>query len=226
MPRFEAANLTFDSAVDLDARKELLDARASYAVESLLVDGTRVADARVGLAFRSIDVAAMEGYFAAMEELQRPANAGIDQALGALRPLLERALEASPSFALDPVRFSLDDEPFVGRLEIATDPSPARSVDPQSPAALLDLFTTTAEVEISKKLAQRLALLAALRYVGEAGLPPDQLRNLAEAQSGIFLLTLVSQGILTDTGGGYHANLGLADGALTVNGNVLPFGLP
>jgi uncharacterized protein YdgA (DUF945 family) len=223
MPRFEAANVSFDSAVSLDAREDLLDARATYAIASLLVDGTRVADAHVGLAFRRIDVAALERYFAALEELKQPANG---RALDALLPVLERALKASPSFALDPVRFRLDDEPFAGNLEVvAVNPAPPRGLA-QNPAALLDVFTTTADVELSKKLAQRLALLAALRYVGEAGLPPDQLRNMAEAQSGIFLLTLVAQGILTDTGDGYRAVLRLADGALTVNGSVLPFGLP
>jgi hypothetical protein len=168
----------------------------------------------------------MEGYFAALQELPQPANAGLDRALDTLLPTLLRALDASPSFALDPVRFRLDDEPFVGRLEIVTNPSPVGGVDLRSPASLLELFTTTADIELSKKLAQGLALLAALRYVGEAGLPPDQLRNFAEAQSGIFLLTLVSQGILTDTGDGYRAELRLADGALTVNGSVLPLGLP
>jgi uncharacterized protein YdgA (DUF945 family) len=222
-PRFEAANVSFDSAVDLDPREELLDARATYAVDSLLVDGTRVADARAGLALRRIDVAAMERYFAAMAELRQPAGGG-GRALDTLRPVLERALEANPSFALDPVRFRLDDEPFVGHLEIVTNSSPSRAIDLQDPAALLDLFTTTADVELSKKLAQELALRAALRYVGEAGLPPAQLRNLAEAQSGIFLLTLVAQGVLADTGEAYRAELRLADGALTVNGSVLPFG--
>jgi uncharacterized protein YdgA (DUF945 family) len=223
MPRLEAANLSFDTAVDLDDK--LLDARATYTIESLLVDGTRIADARVGLAFRRIDVAALESYFAAMEKRQLPADGGL-RALDTVLPLVERALAASPSFALDPVRFRLDDEPFVGRLEVVTTGAPARGVDLRSPATLLDLLTTTADVELSKKLAQQLALLAALRYVGEAGLPPDQLRNLAEAQSGIFLLTLVAQGILTDVGDGYRAELRLADGALTVNGQVLPFGLP
>jgi uncharacterized protein YdgA (DUF945 family) len=225
-PRLEAANLSFDGMVDLDARGEQLDAHATYSVQSLNVDGAQLTDARLGLAFRHVDVAAMEGYFAAMQELEQPANAGLAQVLSALRPLLERALAANPSFAADPVRFRLDDEPFVGRLEIVTDPSAARGVDLQSAAALLDLITATAELELSKKLAQRLALLAALRYVGEAQLPPDQLRNMAEAQSGLFLLTLVAQGILADTGDGYRADLELGDGALTVNGSVLPFGLP
>jgi hypothetical protein len=225
-PRFEATNLSLESVASLDPGEKLLDARASYAVDSLLVDGTRVADARVGLALRHVDVAALEQYFAATEQLQGRGGSAADRPRDTLRPALERALEARPSLALDPVRFRLDDEPFVAHLEIVTNASPSRAIDLQNPAAALDLVTTTVEIELSKRLAQQLTLLAALRYVGEAGLPPDQLRNLAEAQSGIFLLTLVTQGILADTGDGYRAELRLADGGLTVNGKVLPFDLP
>ena len=55
--------------------------------------------------------------------------------------------------------------------------------------------------------------------------PPDQLKYLAEAQSGLLLVTLVSQGMLVEDGDAYRTAIRYADGGLTVNGNPLPFGL-
>jgi len=64
-----------------------------------------------------------------------------------------------------------------------------------------------------------------MRYVDDT-MPPEQRRLLADAQAGLMLVTLTSQGILIDAGDTYRAELRLADGALTLNGGPLPFDLP
>jgi uncharacterized protein YdgA (DUF945 family) len=49
---------------------------------------------------------------------------------------------------------------------------------------------------------------------------------MAEAQSGLMLAMLVGQGVLVEDGDGYRTSLDYTDGALTLNGSPLPFGLP
>jgi uncharacterized protein YdgA (DUF945 family) len=90
--------------------------------------------------------------------------------------------------------------------------------------ALLD---SRAELDVSKVLAQRLATLAMrMQMAGDPSIPPQQAEYMAEAQAGLILVTLVAQGVLTDTGDAYRAELRFADGALALNGRPLPFGLP
>jgi uncharacterized protein YdgA (DUF945 family) len=48
---------------------------------------------------------------------------------------------------------------------------------------------------------------------------------MAEAQSGLILAMLVGQGVLVEDGDSYRSALKLTNGALTLNGNPLPFGL-
>jgi len=81
-------------------------------------------------------------------------------------------------------------------------------------------------VDVSKKLARQIAALATeLRYGNDSVASPQE-QMLAEAQAGLILVTLVSQGILVDAGETYRAELRLMDGMLTLNGEALPFGLP
>ena len=48
---------------------------------------------------------------------------------------------------------------------------------------------------------------------------------MAEAQSGLMLTMMVGQGVLVEDGDGYRTELQFRDGAMTLNGNPLPFGL-
>ena len=130
---------------------------------------------------------------------------------------------------LDPLRFRFDGEPFTARLEIAANPAalPATgSVDPDNWLALLPALRSTASVDVSKKLARDIAVLVAEMRFADDGMPPDQRRLLADMQAGLMLVTLISQGMLVDAGDTYHAELSLADGAVTLNGGPLPFDLP
>ena len=102
---------------------------------------------------------------------------------------------------------------------------PARlSLD--NPLMMLGLVNTKADVRLSKTLAGQLATLGArMQLGGDPTIPPDQLDYMAEAQSGLMLTMLVGQGVLIEDGDGYRASLDYTDGALTLNGNPLPFGL-
>jgi uncharacterized protein YdgA (DUF945 family) len=224
---FEYSGMSVRNDVSLDSATNRLELRLSVGADSILVPGSRVANAKLGLTVRDVDAAALHAYLQASEDTKADGDpttqADVDAATRAL-------LASGPTLALDPLEFRLDDESFSGHAQIAANPSavpPPGPVDWEDPALLLGLFTSTAELNASKKLAQRLAALATeAQLAGDPTLPRDQVRAIAEAQSGIVLLGLTAQGILRDTGDGYRTELRLADGALTVNGAVLPLAVP
>jgi uncharacterized protein YdgA (DUF945 family) len=223
-PVLDAANVKIASKVGLDPHTTLLDLHATYDSESVLLYGTRVADASVGIALDKIDVAAFDTYLRLLERV----SVGADSA-AEVGKALAHTLAAGPSFTIDPLRFRIDGEPFTAHLEIAANPATfagTGSVDLDNWLALLPALRSTVTVDLSKKLAHEMAALTAeMRYVDD-GMPPEQRRLLADAQAGLMLVTLISQGILVDAGDTYRAELRLADGALTLNGGPLPFDLP
>jgi uncharacterized protein YdgA (DUF945 family) len=228
-PVLEALGLRIASNASLDAAEELLDLRLDYELRSARLPEGELAEAAVGLGLRRLDVAALEAYSAAADDAAAAAThpAQIVRALG---PQLERALRAGPSLRLDPLRFRLDDEPFEGHIELNVNTPrlpPVGALNLDNPLLVLGLVNASADVRLSKALAERLATLAARAQLNADGsLPPDELRYLAEAQSSFMLTMLISQGILADDGDGYATTLAYTDGALTVNGSALPFGLP
>jgi uncharacterized protein YdgA (DUF945 family) len=227
-PVFEVENLRAASTTGLDAAGELLDMRVDYDVDSLRFEQSAVTAAKLGMAVRNIDVAALEAYSAAMEDAA--STVGDPGALMAtVTPQVERALRAGPGLTLDPIRFELDAEAFEGRVAVSTNTArlpPAGALDLDNPLLLLGLFDTDAEVRLSKALGQRLVLLfARMQLAADASIPPEQLEYMAEAQSGLLLTMLVAQGVLVEDGDGYASALEVTNGALTLNGTPLPFSL-
>jgi hypothetical protein len=227
-PMFEAANLRFASTVALDASGDLLEVRATYDVDSVRAADTLITAAALGLTLRNLDVAALEAYGATVTDAAAAGTAP-DAIVASLGPHLERALQKAPSLTVEPLRFRYDDEPFEGRIAITTNPDrlpPAGTLTFDNPLLLVSLVNTDANVRVSKALATKLATLAAQLQIGNDGtVPPDQLEYMAEAQSGLMLTMLVGQGVLLEDGDGYRSSLQFADGALTLNGKPLPFGL-
>lgn len=225
-PVFEAAGASFDSVVQLDETRNLLRVQANGTLDSASVDGARIADASVGIAVSNLDAGALETYATTLRGVARADRAG----LGTLRPALQRLLAAAPSVALDPVHFTFDGEPLTGRLEIVTNAGelPATgTLDLEDPETLLTLFDSSADIELSKKLAQSLAALAMqMQMSGDSTLTNEDSRRLAEAQSGLVIVALIGQGLLTENGDSYRTELRVADGAVTVNGARLPFSVP
>jgi uncharacterized protein YdgA (DUF945 family) len=228
-PTFEAANLRMNSDVSVDAADELLEMRVNYDVGSVRVEDNELTAGAVAFTVRNLDAAAVEAYTATASDA---AAAGADPTAiaAALGPHLERALKAGPSLTVDPVRFRYDGEPFEGRVEVTTNPArlpAAGTLNLENPLLLLGLVNTKADLRVSKALAGELATLGARLQLGaDPTIPPDQLEYMAEAQSGLVLTMLVGQGVLIEDGEGYRSSLDYTDGALTLNGNAVPFGLP
>jgi uncharacterized protein YdgA (DUF945 family) len=150
------------------------------------------------------------------------------QAVAGLRADLQRALAAGPSLLLDPIRFAFDGEPFEGRVEVTADPAklPQGGLTEVEPSIIARLVNGNADIKLSKALARRLVGFAAeMQFRGDPRMPPEQLKYMAEAQAGLMLVQLVSQGILVEDGEVYRAALRYVDGALTLNGKPMPFGL-
>jgi uncharacterized protein YdgA (DUF945 family) len=227
-PLFEMQGLKMTSNTAVDDAGGLLDVNATYGLDRLHLVDNDVSDASIGLALHNLDVVALRSYGEAMRELAVNPDNDRDEALAALAPHVQRALAAGPSLVLEPISFKFDGEPFDGRVELATDPARAAQVDAADldMLRLLGVFDGTADLTLSKALARRLATVAATMQLGtDPRVPPDQLKYLAEAQSGLLLVTLVSQGMLVEDGDAYRTAIRYADGGLTVNGNPLPFGL-
>ena len=224
-PVFEAANLEISSEVTLDDAETLLDTRIAYALDSMRIAESEITAAAIELTARNLDVATLEAYGAAIDDATSTADP-----LTMLGPHLERALRAGPTFTLDPIRFELDNEPFEGRVQVSADPArlpPAGTLDVENPLFVIGLLDTTAEVTLSKALAQNLAtLMARMQLAGDSTVPADELEYLAEAQAGLTLTLLLGQGVLVEDGEAYRSALDFTNGTLTLNGNPLPFGLP
>jgi uncharacterized protein YdgA (DUF945 family) len=147
--------------------------------------------------------------------------------LAEMLPILERMLAAEPSLSIDPVSFVLDGESFVTTVHVNSNAAAlprAGGVDLQDPSLWLDMLSLDAEAAVSKALAETLAVRFVSMQLGGQGMPADQAEQMARAQAGFMLVTLVGQGMLVDDGDDYTAALRFANGALTLNGNPLPFG--
>jgi uncharacterized protein YdgA (DUF945 family) len=227
MPLFEATNIKIESDVYIDTSGELLEMRVDYGLDALRLEDNEIAAGALGVTVRNVDVAALEAYSAAAAEA---ASSGDPTTiLVALGPHLERALQAAPSLTLDPIRFRYDDEPFDGRVEITTNTPQlpaAGTLSFDNPLFILGLLNVDANLQVSKALAAELATLSAKMQLGsDPSIPLDQLDYMAEAQSGLMLTMLIGQGVLVEDGDGYRTSVQLTNGAVTLNGNPLPFGL-
>jgi uncharacterized protein YdgA (DUF945 family) len=228
-PVFEASNLHFSSDFALDDEGTLANGQATYAAESIVAGpDMQIRDASVGLILRNLDAEALEAYAAAMQRGAAAVLPDSNQLLADITPAVERLLAAGPSMAIDPIRFTLNDELFDARIQLNTKTGalpPAGALDLRDPALWFLLLDGTATANVSKNLARNLAVQAmTLQFAANQELPPDQAQYMAEAQAGLILITLVQQGILNENGDNYSTELGFTDGALSVNGS--PFGLP
>ena len=228
-PLFEAANLKIASDTAVDPAGELLELDVTYNVDSVRLEDNELTAGAVAIAVRNLDLAAVEAYGAVATDA---ATAGADPAsiAASLGPHLERALRRGPTLTLDPLRFRYDGEPFDGRVELTTNTArlpAAGTLSLDNPLLLAGLVNATADVRLSKTLAAELAQLAARLQLGaDSTLSPDELEYMAEAQSGLMLTMLTGQGVLIEEGDSYVSSIDYRDGTTTLNGNVLPLGLP
>ncbi len=227
-PIFQAEQLKVTSGMSRNAAGTLLDMQFNYGLNRVRVADSEVTDAALGFAVHDIDVLAFEHYSQTVRQVGTSATPPDPQtALAALAPEIERALASKPRLVIDPIRFKFNGEPFEGRAEITTDPAklPPGGIANLDPSVILGLVNSNADVKLSKPLARRLVALAAeMQFRGDTRIPPEQLKYMAEAQAGLMLVQLVSQGFLLEDGEVYRAALRYVGGVLTLNDKPLPFG--
>ena len=218
---FDASSVTLGSDVALDGSRTRLGIGTSYDIATMTVGGVQLTNASIGLGLRDIDVDAFEAYRKATDEFLRTQDSG------ALQSAVMRVLAAHPTVALDPVRVLADGEPFEARLELTpNDRVSADSLAFFDPAELAGILNGNAEINISRRLAERIAQQALRMQAGfDPSVRPEQLEEMLAAQSDALLLMLASQGIVEANGTGFHAKVELADGELRLNGRPMPLGL-
>jgi uncharacterized protein YdgA (DUF945 family) len=233
-PLFNATGLRVSSNVDLDEAATLMRIVVNYGADTVVAGANvTLTETDFGLTLANLDAAAMQAYYASMYGAGNIPTAGPDAMLAQLSPVLEQLLQRGPSLTLDPIRFSMNGEPFSANVRIATDPAalPGGPRNFQDPTVWLALASVNAEADVSKVLAQTLAeqfvrqQLAAAGAAAGAPMPQDQLDSMAAAQAGLMLVALSGQGFLEDAGESYTATLQFASGELTVNGTSVPLGL-
>ena len=219
-----------DSVVQLDETRNLLDVQATgdarLRVRRRRADRRRERRHRRPQARRRRARDVRDGAARASRARHRAA------ALRALRPALERAARRRRrAWRSTPFISRFDGEPFTARLEIVTNAGalPATgTVDFEDPQTLLTLFDSSADIELSKKLAQSLAALAMqMQLANDPTLPHED--SSAPRRGAVGPRPRRARRPRTpdrERATRYRAELRVADGAVTVNGARLPFSVP
>jgi uncharacterized protein YdgA (DUF945 family) len=233
-PLFNATGLRFSSNVALDEAATLMRIVINYGADTVVVGAdVTLTETDFGLTLADLDAAAMQAYYATIYGAGSTPRAGPEAVLAELSPVLEQLLVRGPSLTLDPIRFSMNGEPFSANVRISTDPAalPSGPHNFQDPTLWLALASVNAEADVSKVLAQSLAerfvrqQMAAAGAASGAPIPEDELNAMAAAQAGLMLVALSGQGFLENSGENYTATLEFSSGELTVNGTSVPLGL-
>jgi uncharacterized protein YdgA (DUF945 family) len=230
-PLFTAQGLRVggESAIDDGGRMRV---GINYGAESVAAGtGFSLADAELGIAVADLDAEAVQDYYETLRLVmgQQPA-ASPDEVIAALVPVFERLVEGGPNLTVDPIRFAMNGEPFFAKILVDVDPAalpPAAARNYQDPSLWIAAATVTAEAQVSKVLAQDLALQAMrmqLAGSGDPSLTEDDINAQAEAQVGLMLVQLTGMGMLQDAGDSYTTSARFASGTLTVNGTPIPLG--
>jgi uncharacterized protein YdgA (DUF945 family) len=156
-----------------------------------------------------------------------PLNLEVEDALYAL-------LAAGPTAEIGPVSFDWNDEPFTATLRILVDTA---ALPPRDSFTILTLmFGGAVAIELSLELSEPLANLLATRGVAfqirrgaaEQGMEisAEDAEAMAASRAAIALAGLVAQGMLNSTDVGFASEARFSSGTLTVNGSVVPLGIP
>jgi uncharacterized protein YdgA (DUF945 family) len=212
-----ASKLKFGWKAALDGAR--LGIETSYDIASMTVANVTLTDASIGIGVRNVDLEAYEAYRDAVEDFLESQDPEPMQAA------VTRLIAAKPTVTLEPVRVLADGELFEARLDLTPNDRAAADFPAvlADPAGLAGAFDGSAQVDISRRLAERIAQQALrMQFAGDPSIPEEQLDQMVAAQSGAVLLMLAGQGIVETSGTGYRANIELADGELKLNGRPMP----
>lgn len=221
------AGIRFDGETRLDDTGELMEARVTYAVDSVSAprEELELADAELTIALGNLSVAAVTRYYEMMLEadMQNPAAA-----MMALPEILDELIAHDPAIAFDPLRFTLNGESLEASLSLRTVGGAQAGFDLMNPMMLLGMLEASAELTAAKPLVEQLATqatMAQLATLEESQLPSDQdVESMAEAQTQFMIATFLGQGYLLDDGENYTTEIEYANGEVRVNGTPLPLG--
>jgi len=230
-PLFDARSISFNTDISESDSGALIDSTIVYGLESASVGPEfEFSNGELGIGITNVDAAAMQMYYEMIRDLTLADEVEPGVLANEMQPVIRRLLAAGPALSLDPIRFLMNDEMFAASVHLQTDPAalpPGGAFDVQDPSLWMSLLSGTADATVSKELARRLAIQVSRTQLAATGeLSPDEVDAMAEAQSGLLLVALSGQGILEDQGDTYSTTLVFEDGALSLNGTLLPFGFP
>jgi uncharacterized protein YdgA (DUF945 family) len=233
-PALQGEALRAYSNNTLDASGTRLNAAASWAFTRLQVPNQPAfSDAEIAVTVSDIDVAALQAAIASMQQLAT-SNTAAEVSLRAVQPALARLMNAGPSLSIDPLTVRVDGRPLRASAHVAVNSGampPAAAFDLTDPMLLLRLVSIEAEASVDKSLVEEIATEISRTQIlaaQAAGRPvdDDEVNAMAAAQANLILIVLMSQGMIQEDGDNYRAAVSIANGAVTVNGTTLPFGLP
>ena len=228
----DALEVRFD--IDLDEVSERAVLTSTYRAASIS-DGADINLTGLDVAANAseIDLDAFSTYYSAAQanmvqsDSVAPISLEVEDALYDL-------LAAGPTIEVGPVSFNWNDEPFTATLRILVDTA---ALPPRDSFTLLTLmFGGTVTIELSLEVSEPLANVLATRGLAfqirrgavEQGLEisAEEAEAMAAARAAVALAGLVAQGMLNSTDVGYASEARFSSGTLTVNGNVVPLGIP
>jgi hypothetical protein len=227
------AGVNFTTATDTSG--ELVSIEGSYYIGSLLgINGLDLADARIDLTLSDFSREALEAYYeysrlvAVSPESAPPLFPGVQD-------LLYLTLSTAPTIEIGPVALLWNGQPFEANIRLDVDASglPERDAfNMFSRQVLFAAISIDGHLDMSEEIARTIAA-ETVKYQLRSGaaragneLPESDLEALAQSQALGMLLGLVAQGLIEESEAGYRSELSFVNGELTVNGTVLPIGLP
>lgn len=227
-PMLNISGLRLAGDSQLDDSGELISGSVIYAADSFVAGQEfSLANAEISAVVTNLSIDALETYYETMLSLDPNDPLA---ALGALQTIGSQLFERNPTFALSPVRFEYNGEPFTAHIEVRTSDAAQGSIDFMNPMMLASLLEVSADATASKTLAAELASMIvqgqlAAAFAGEE-LPPGQdIAQIAQQQAEVMLTTFVGQGLIVEVGDNYTTTIEYANGEITVNGTPLPLGM-
>ena len=220
------SGIGISAAAELDDTGELFDAHITYAVDTMSVpaEEIEVTDSEITVRFGNLSVESVTDYYETMLsiDLEDPTMAA-----KVLPGIALEILRRNPTFALDPVAFTLNGDSMLASLSIRTI-NGDQSIDFSNPMMMLGMFEASASITAAKSLVEQLAAQAAAEQMSgldDGSLPPGQdVESMAQAQVDLLIATFLGQGYIEDDGENYTSEIEYANGEVRVNGMPLPLG--
>lgn len=227
-PRFVAENIAISGDSDQIANGSLTSGSVTHAVDTVRFGAwSSFSNAQIVVALDRLDAEALNDFLEATALLQEQADRSVD-ALPVLMPSIRRLLAAEPTLSLDPISFSVGDEPYRASVHVRTRAAaPADTATDAAAATVspLDGVAIVTDVVATRPLVHRIAAeIVNLQSAGGAGgVSPGGVDAMTEAAAQMMVGAVVAQGFLVEDGDSYRATLEFENGEFSLNGTAMPF---